>query len=188
LLVEPTHLADALVPFEIEAFRGARRVDGALYKNFKAALDAIPSLPSNPPAQPDVESIEYAAWRPGLRNPHDLWRYYVGERETLTSASHAAAANDLAALGPPSGLSEDIFRRWVALQLQLHPELQAIEEFGAKSRRFGEMRALLSSRGAQDGTRAWQTWMRWLSCFAPTRFRFYVANFSEIFETVPGSE
>jgi hypothetical protein len=160
-------------------------VDEAFYRSFKEALDALPPPPQMAPEQPAGNTIDFAAWRPCLRYPGDLWRYYSGERESLTTASREAAALDLAALDPPSGLAQNVFHSWVALQLRLHPEVQAIETYGTQSRRFGEMRALMTSLGAQDSAHAWQTWMRWLGYFSQARFRFYTANYSEIFETVP---
>jgi len=185
LLVEQRHLAEHFSSFEQQAFSGARQVDEALYRSFKEALDALPPPPQSAPEQPTENTVDFAAWRPCLRYPGDLWRYYSGERERLTTASREAAALDLAALDPPGGLAQSVFHSWVALQLRLHPEVQAIETYGKQSRRFGEMRALMTSLGAQDSAHAWQTWMRWLSYFAQARFRFYMANYSEIFETIP---
>lgn len=184
LLVEHTPVAEHLLSFERQAFQGARRVDDALYSSFKDALEELPPPPHKMPPQLAEGAIDFAAWRPCLRYPHDLWRYYSGEQDTLTTASREAAVLDLAALDPPCGLTDNAFRAWIALQLRQHPEVQAIERYGLQSRRFGEMRELMASLGAEDGAHAWQTWIRWLSHFAPSRFRFYVANYSEIFETI----
>ncbi|TGV61063.1 hypothetical protein EN784_01295 [bacterium M00.F.Ca.ET.141.01.1.1] len=184
LLVESSHLAEHLSLFESEAFRGAKKVDDAIYLAFKAALDTLLPLPPPQLEGVQIDNVKFATWRPSLRFPQDMWRYYSGDRNNLTTASCDAARLDLAALDPPAALSQDVFHSWIALQLRQHPEVQAIEAFGVQSRRFGEMTSLLTSLGAQDGAHAWQTWMRWLGHFDPTRFKFHVANYSEIFEVV----
>lgn len=167
--------------FEKALWAGATRVDNALYDAFHTALGPF----AEPPvafglAEPGLAST-FAEWRPQLRFVDDLYRYYSGDMDALTVASRAAAEIDLGALDPPGGLSAAQLRAWIALRLRFHPEMIAIHELSATSRRFGEMRGLLRARGAADPSRDWQTWMRWISHLYPDDYVFREANYSEIF-------
>lgn len=168
-----------------EAFEGAlfgrcTKVDSALHESFVAALEAFPRAP-RPPSSDEIDLLEDRGdWRPSLRFPENLFMLYAGDDQDLSTAARDAAALDLAALDPPAGLFEEQFKKWVGLALLQHPEFRAIDKFVITSRRFGEMRDLLSERGAADANRAWQTWMRWILHFVPERLCFHTANYSEI--------
>ena len=180
ILVDATNIPDLSASFEEELFRGATSVDDAMYKEVLSALSAFPPVP----IQATVASLggsTLSEWRPALRFPEDLFKYYVGDRANLSTAASESAASDLAVLSPPPRMTAHEFVAWVGIQLRQHPEVVAIEAYGATSRRFGEMRGFLAARGALDSERAWQTWMRWLGYFLPDRYDFYVANYSEIF-------
>ena len=181
ILIAPSEAA-SLQGFENHLFGIATRVDEELYRRFVEALAELPIPPPEPLPEVAVPEIRFEQWRPQLRFPSDLYTYYSGKSDALTRVAASTAAEDLAALSPPAGLSEPTFRRWVGLQLLQHPEFQAIREFIVRSRRFGEMRSFLSDLGAGDGTRAWQTWMRWLTHFLPNEFVFTTANYSELVE------
>lgn len=173
---------DTLSGFELQLFATSMRVDEHIYERFAEALAKFPE-PVHQPI-PDISLGDiggtFTEWRPSLRHPEDLYRFYSGDVEELTYAARAAASVDLAALQPPPGLVEESFKHWISLQLIQHPDLQAVREFVTHSRRFGEMRSLFAGRGAVDSARAWQTWMRWLRYFLPTEFIFETANYSEI--------
>lgn len=173
--------SDGRLPaFERELWAGATQVDDGLYNSFKAALAAFPPPPVVSPPSPDLAAL-FHQWRPVLRHPEELETAYLGGSEFLSTASREAAAADLAALSPPSGLSRVQFRIWVSLQLRQHPEFAAIDRLTAEPRRFGELRALLSKRGARNGARAWQAWMRWLLYFLAEEYQMEVTNYSEVF-------
>lgn len=170
-----------LASFETELFANVVAVDESLYRSFVDALDAYPKPPT-PPSNLDTEgtSQPLAAWRPSLRFPGDLFTYYRGGIDELTQAARESASIDLGVLAPPPGLDTVAFQLWIAQQLRQHPEVQAIVEFASESRRFGEMRYFLSSRGSSDGSRDWQSWMRWFELFVPDLLNFHTANYSEI--------
>lgn len=166
--------------FERALFEGGTKVDSALHASFIAALEAFPRPPRPPASEKASVFAELGDWRPRLRFAENLFMLYAGDDQDLSTAARDAAALDLAALNPPAGLSETQFKNWVGVALLQHPEFRAIDEFVVSSRRFGEMRDLLTERGATDGNRAWQTWMRWILHFLPNRLAFHTANYSEI--------
>jgi len=168
----------ALASFESTLFQGATRIDEQIYGRFVEALSAFePASWTVPEVDTDFGPRE---WSPALRFPLDLFSYYSGNVEALSVAAREAAANDLAALRPPVGMTEGQFDRWIGMALLQTPEFQTIDKFVISSRRFGEMRDLLEARGASNGSRAWQTWMRWILHFLPEDLEFYTANYSEI--------
>lgn len=167
--------------FEAALLCDATLVDETLYRSFVAALDLFPRPPQIPSLPIDLSApMLLARWRPSLRFPADLFAWYRGEGDALTTVAKEAAARDLAAIQPPVGLSHEAFISWVKLAILQSTEFKKIDEFIVSSRRFGEMRDLLADRGADDGSRVWQTWMRWMLHFLPDRFAFHTANYSEI--------
>lgn len=173
----------ALAQFEASLLAATVAVDEPLYLSFAAALEAYPK-PNLPLPETGLvnEGIAFGSWRPSLRFPSDLFSYYRGDIDDLTQAARECAARDIRALEPPLGLDRAAFMLWISQQLRQHPEVQAIVEFVGQSRRFGQMRAFLSDRGAEDGSRDWQSWMRWFELFLPDLLKFHTANYSEIVE------
>lgn len=165
--------------FEASLYRNATRVDELLYRSFEVALATFPKPKITPCPTVEYETT-FVDWRPVLRFPADLFAYYSGDRDLLTSAAREVAAGELLALQPPPALSEEAFNSWVRLAILQNAEFQAIDEYVVTSRRFGEMRDFLASRGAEDANRAWQTWMRWILHFLPDRLNFHTAGYSEI--------
>lgn len=164
--------------FETALFRNATRVNDGLYQEFVEALAAFSSVRT---PFVDIEiGTQFADWRPELRVPSDLYLFYSNDFSVLSTAACEAAANDLATLRPPAGMNKDQFVRWIGLALLQSPEFQAIYRFIPVSRRFGEMGRFLEELGATNGSRAWQTWMRWILHFLPNELHFHTANYSEI--------
>lgn len=174
----------SLAGFEDTLWAGASRADDAVYDAFKAALAAFPPPPVFAAVAVEAPASSFADWRPQVRFVEDLFRYYAGDLDALTQASREAAQADLQALDPPAGMDAAQLRAWIGLRLRFHPEMVAIHDMSATSRRFGEMRDLLRSRGAADPGRDWQTWMRWISHLYPDDYAFREANYSEIFSRV----
>lgn len=183
ILVEASPLRIDFAPFEAALWARAIPVDDALYAQFLESAAAFESASPAPPAPPGpaLDGVAFEAWRPGLRYPNDLLLYYAGQAEALTAAARETAARDLSVLDPPSGLNGSQLKIWIGARLRLHPEMMAIHDASAQSRRFGEMKALLRDRGADDPGRAWQTWMRWIDLFYPGAYDASEANYSEIF-------
>lgn len=181
ILVTSPDTGVAQTAFEAVLWSGARQVGDELYAHFVKALEAFPPPPPRLFAETELPA-NFDDWRPQLRFPTDLWLAYSGRLERLTHAAREAAAVDLAALAPPSGLDHAQFDTWIGLQLRQHSEMQAIDALLSQSRRFGEVRDLLAQRGAVGADRAWQSWMRWLLHFLPADYDMQVANYSEIFK------
>lgn len=176
---DPEHTS--LQKFEGSLFAGTTIVDERLYQIFLKALDAFPRPQRQiEPAILGTETVSAEFWRPCVRFPEDLYAFYAGKDATLTTAAREAAASDLAALQPPPALSPDAFKAWIGLAILQSNEFKEIDSFIVSSRRFGEMRNLIASRGATDGSWSWQTWMRWILHFLPDHFVFHTANYSEI--------
>lgn len=182
VLLDVSALQNDLASFEPALWADADEVNDALHQSFLEALTLFEPFP--PPPSPSRPAGRFADWRPQLRFPGDLFKLYTGQVDHLTTAAKEAAAADLEALNPPTLLSEKRFNAWIGLQLLQHPEMKAIDQAADMPRRFGEMRALLRSRQAEDPTRAWQTWARWIDHFLPGRYLNQEANYSEIFQRI----
>jgi hypothetical protein len=180
-LLNVTSLADQLADFEASLFEDAVKVDEGLYQTF--LRDLLDYAPTKPPDVEDVSSTSggFSKWRPRLRYPADLFSLYAGRGSELTNAGRETAELDLAVFDIPAGLDERRFNLLIASELRLHPELRALDEVAQITRRFGEMRQLLASRGAEDPSRDWQTWIRWIDHFLSADYEIHTARYSEIF-------
>lgn len=165
--------------FERALFDDAVMVDRTLYDSFISALEEFPN-PKVDFKSATFSHLNICEWRPTLRHPETLYELYVGNDDVLTQAAREAAGSDLAYLDPPPMLSKAQFNSWVRMALLQNSEFTAIDRFVLSSRRFGEMRDFFVLRGAKEGTRAWQTWMRWILHFLPDRLTFHTVNYSEI--------
>lgn len=129
--------------------------------------------------------VSIPKWTPALRNPQDLFTYYVSEGSAdLPRATLQAAARDLAVLRVPPDLAEESFRAYVAAVLLQMPVVRKVDLYVEVERRFGAIRDLI--RRTTDGTleeanRSWQTLMRWLLYFLPGRYSAEVPRHSELF-------
>ena len=98
--------------------------------------------------------------------------------------SKEAAMHDLVALSVPRGLDTNTFQAEVAAALLQMPLVRRVDQYLSLSRRFGAVRDFLESlEGYPEGRNAttdWQTLMRWLLFFLPTRYRRSLPNVSEV--------
>jgi hypothetical protein len=180
-LLNVTSLAEQLAEFEVRLFENAVKVDEGLYNTFlRDLLEYEPITPKNI-VNISAASGGFSNWRPQLRYPADLFSLYDGRGGELTNAGRETAQLDLVIFDLPAGLDERRFNLLVASQLRLHPELRALDRAAQITRRFGEMRRLLASRGAKDPSRDWQTWIRWIDHFLSTDYQIHTARYSEIF-------
>jgi hypothetical protein len=170
---------EGLLHFEKELSAGTIDVDDMLYERFRAALAAFPPIASEGGNENSTQLFQ--GWRPTLRHPEDLYSAYSGGGDSLSRSSREAAQLDMRALSPPHGLNRTQFDLWIGMQLRQHPEVIAIDSLLERPRRFGEMRDFILQRGAVDGVRGWQQWMRWLLHFLGADYIMWVANYSEIF-------
>lgn len=122
-------------------------------------------------------------WLPRLREPRDLHLAYSVGVERLSSTSASAALTDLQALELPPGLDRPAFEAVVGTRLLQTPIVREVDHLLARSQRFGAVRELIQRRtglSRDEASHVWQTMMRWLLHFAPTRYERTVPNRSEV--------
>ncbi len=124
-------------------------------------------------------------WIPVSRQPSQLYSVYRGDDRKVPTAGLEAALSDLDYLGIPPGLSREDFSSAVELALYQVEFFQRVDEFCILSRRFGEMRRmvsefLLAQAISRDASDVWQTGIRWIQLFCRNRYEVRTANYSEI--------
>ena len=138
------------------------------------------ALPSPPPME--LRNVK-RAWLPLLRDPSDLFVAYRGSANRLSRNSSASAINDLAWLEVAPGLDRDSFEALVGTRLLQAKVVQQIDGLLAEPRRFGEIRDLLANTldlNREEASFAWQTLMRWMLYFLPSRYVRSVPSHSEM--------
>ncbi|MEW5424016.1 phospholipase D family protein [Amorphus sp. 3PC139-8] len=131
---------------------------------------------------PEVEDdtateAERTLWVPQCPTPDRLWQVYRGRgADTMVSSAFKAAQEDLAALSPPQGLTQDLFTAYVAGILKQMPLLAEIDKLAsagltdAKAHEFLADR-LGSSDHDDDYDRVWRVIKQWLVHFFPEFYR-----------------
>ena len=94
------------VAFEQQLMAGSREIDDGEF----AAWDAIAVIETDVRAGPDSGMLD---WYPVTRDPMDLWQFYFGNRELLSSERKRSAEADLLVLGAPEDLDPHGLRNWV---------------------------------------------------------------------------
>lgn len=126
-------------------------------------------------------------WIPKIRNPEDLYLAYSDRSVELGAASRNAARADLLALEVGRGLEREAFRVTVGALLLTMPYVARLDEFVEETRRFGEVRDWLAeelSLSRHEATITWQTLMRWLLYFLPSRYERTRPHYSEGFRRI----
>lgn len=182
--------------FEDKLFAGSSRVDESIYKQMCSALehfvvDRVLDLPIEEQSEAErllgETGLSVVSWIPSLRHPEKLYIAYLGKLDELTTASRAAALKDLSVLDIPLGLSREGFESYIGAQLLQMPIIRRVDDFLVEPQRFGAVTALLNQLPCRDNVEfsantAWQTLMRWLLFFMPTRYQHSVPNHSEVFK------
>ena len=178
-LLSSAEFDDAFAAFEVE-------LDVMSYpatEDLRAEIEAVAESLA-PPAQ--REPTTRGSWIPQTRDPADMWKAYRGEFDRLSTASQEAAKQDLEHLDLPPGLDKQAFQAVLRTRLYSSELIRRIDVFAERSRRFGEMREFLSEQPElgpdTDPSHTWQTLFRWLLYFAPTRYRSWKVNYSELFQ------
>jgi hypothetical protein len=185
----------SLVNFETELMAKAILVNDALYQQTKELVTQLePEIKSlqyleQEVASTEISIIDLETWLPSLRNPEQLYWAYQGEKGKFSSGIYDIAILDLQVLNIPKGLSKSSFESYVGYSLLQLPIIQKVDIFVAQPRRFGEVSAYLKTLPCAnvpdfDSKFAWQTLMRWLLFFLPTRYNQWVANHTEMIEIV----
>lgn len=202
-LLIPTYADDPILyTFEQELRYRCIQVDDNLYDQMRSTVEELRQ------SQPDVKWISVEEnlkpyrdeitqlvnldkWLPTLRNPSALFLAYMGQKDRLTSASWEAAQRDLTAFDVPLYLTRATFNAYVGSLLLRMPVIRRVDEILKIPQRFGDMTKLLKNLPCAeepefDAEGAWQTLMRWLRYFLPSRYKLSVPNYSEVFYRVDG--
>ena len=114
-------------------------------------------------------------WVPLCPVPDRLWEVYCGRgADRMVSSAFEAAQKDLAALSPPSGLTEDLFTAYIAGILRQMPLLTEIDKLAAAAG-LTDTKAyeFLAERlvGVNDHKQHWRIIKLWLVHFFPSSYR-----------------
>ena len=191
LLVRMDAKTEALAASERNLIKDAVVVNQDLVEEFEAIMSKLPPLnehaieesPPNLAERLNVRSDRI--WIPVCRYPEQLFQVYAEKSDHISTGGVEAVEQDLAYIGPPPRLNEHAFNATVHAILMQTPIFTRVENFMNRPRRFGEMRSYLLSmpelvNDEREATEMWQTLMRWLLHFLPSRYRLAVPNFSEI--------
>ena len=117
-------------------------------------------------------------WVPQCPVPDRLWHAYRGRgADTMVSSAFKAAQDDLVALLPPQGLSEDLFTAYVAGILRQMPLLTEIDKLALTGLTDTKAHEFLSNNldgdteGMSDYGRVWRIVKQWLLHFFPESYR-----------------
>jgi hypothetical protein len=194
ILVHLNATDPSAIKFETDLLTTAVEVDDSLAQTFHEIVSALPGevrvyqseeydqLESNFKFVLSARSKN--VWLPLSRYPQHLYKVYNGETGSLSQGAKEAAWKDLVWLAPPIGLSEASFNTLVKAALLQSPIVHELDEFLLQPRRFGEVRDHLRSHLGEedrDPSEVWQTLMRWLLRFLPSRYRLAVPRYSEVF-------
>ena len=126
---------------------------------------------------------EAALWVPECPVPERLWEVYCGRgADTMVSSAFKAAQNDLAALSPPQGLSQDLFTSYVAgilRQMPLFAEIDKLASTGLTDTRAQEvLSGRLSSRtgGINNCGQIWRVAKLWIVYFFAESYRLEIGQ------------
>lgn len=123
------------------------------------------------------EEEEPALWVPQCPTPDRLWQVYRGRgADTMVSSAFEAAQNDLAALSPPQGLTQDLFKAYVAGILKQMPLLIEIDKLASTGLTDTKAHEFLADRlggtdQEDDYDRVWRVVKQWLVHFFPDSYR-----------------
>lgn len=120
---------------------------------------------------------EPSLWVPQCPAPERLWQVYRGRgADTMVSSAFEAAQEDLAALSPPQGLTQDLFTAYVAGILKQMPLLTEIDKLAASGLTDTKAHEFLVDRlggtdQEDDYDGVWRVVKHWLVHFFPDTYR-----------------
>jgi hypothetical protein len=199
LLIDVSSHSSSLVAFESQLFDSCLQVDDAFFRKMSEAVQLIKTSLLLIPTQIAVDAIPpqlsistnvtqpNAWWTPMLRNPEDLYLYYSGKLESLTSSARPLAEAEFDVFDIPSGLSKEAFISYCSVLLLEQLVVQRIDEFLSIPQRFGAVRDLLqelpcANNADFDATYTWQTLIRWFMYFLPDRYIRIPSRHSEVYQ------
>jgi len=167
--------------FERRLFEESTLVDEAIFRGFSLSAKIYRDTTD----ASATKSYQTSVWFPETRNPGDLYLAYLGQYEKLIPVAQSACRLDLSYLDIPNGLNLVDFRLYVAYILFTKKNICDIDNFVASPRSFKGVERYLETNYYGQLThgveRTWQTLMRWLLYFLPTRYELKSPEKSEIF-------
>lgn len=131
-----------------------------------------------PEVENAIEEEEARLWVPQCPSPDRLWEVYCGRgADTMVSSAFKAAQDDLAALSPPQGLTEDLFIAYMAGILRQMPLLAEIDQLALTGLTDTKAQELLSDHlsggtgSMKDYSHIWRITKHWLVHFFPESYR-----------------
>ena len=132
---------------------------------------------------PEVEDeagdgSQISLWVPQCPVPERLWEVYRGRgADTMVSSAFKAAQDDLMALSPPQGLTEDLFTAYVTGILRQMPLLTEIDKLAStgltdkKAYEFLSEQRISHASEANEYRQIWRIVKLWLVYFFPESYR-----------------
>ena len=124
------------------------------------------------------EPDQFTLWVPQCPVPERLWEVYCGGvADTMVSSAFAAAQDDLHALSPPQGLTEELFTAYVTGILRQMPLLAELDKLAVSGLTDTKAHEFLSVYlGGKSDEKAqpqhvWRIIKLWIFCFFPKAYR-----------------
>ena len=170
-----------LAEWEHALLSSAVRATEELRDHIRRQVDALRENES-PHRLPEVEDdtaieVEQTLWVPHCPTPDRLWQVYRGRgSDTMVSSAFEAAQEDLAALSPPQGLTQDLFTAYVAGIMKQMPLLTEIDKLAAAGLTDTQAHEFLTDNlgdtVAEGGhAQVWRVVKLWLVHFFPGSYR-----------------
>ena len=125
-----------------------------------------------------TESDASTLWVPHCPVPERLWEVYCGGgADTMVSSAYTAAQDDLKALSPPQGLTEALFKAYLAGILRQMPLLAEVDKLAVVGLTDTKAHAFLSdhfdrqSADINEYAQVWRIVKVWLTYFFPEAYR-----------------
>ena len=142
------------------------------------------SLHHPPEVEAEAGEPEWSnVWVPQCPVPERLWEVYRGGgTDTMVSSAYHAAQDDLKALSPPQGLTEDLFTAYVAGILRQMPLLTELDKLAVAGLSDTKAQEFLSDHlGVQGNNRdaynqVWRITKVWLTYFFPEAYRLEIGQ------------
>lgn len=172
---------EGLAKWECGLLGSAVQATEELRDRIRRQADAL-KQDETPRRLPEVEDdaateAEQTFWVPQCPTPDRLWQVYRGRgADTMVSSAFEAAQIDLVALSPPQGLTQDLFRAYVAGILKQMPILIEIDKLASTGLTDTKAYEFLADRVGtvdqdSDCERVWAVVKQWLVYFFPDSYR-----------------
>lgn len=137
------------------------------------------SLHHSPEVEPETgEPDRFTLWVPQCPVPERLWEVYCGGgADTMVSSAYNAAQDDLEALSPPQGLTEELFTAYVAGILRQMPLVAGLDKLAVAGLTDTTAQEFLSdhldghSDDMNEYVQVWRSVKLWLTYFFPEAYR-----------------